>query len=330
MVNNNKNILIILILSLALLFSGCTNTDAQQNGFGLSKSFNGGTNAVTFTFMAEAPPLNIRDQSLQPFNVRLNVANLGEYDIAANTGYVVLTGFRPEVLGATQAQLSKPIPALNGVKKQGTNIIPGAIQPINFENLKYVDSVVSGVVPFSIFANVCYPYQTKARTVLCINGNTVPSVDKKTVVCKLQEVKESANSGGPLTITNVKEYPYGEHSVQFQFDIVHKPTSTFANVYEKGSIDSSCNIGGKTAGSPDALYKKDKVTYSVNTNLKGLNCESTGLTTNTVTLTNNLYTVTCVQDTTGQNEYNQFVSINLDYDYVDRSEVKVSVEHVQR
>jgi len=331
MANNKKNIFLILVLSVLLVFSGCTsNSDAKKSGFGLKESFNGGDKAIEFAFLAEAPPAKIRDQSMQPFVVRLSVDNLGEFDIPENSAYVSLEGFRPEVLGMTEEQTSKPIQALRGIKKQGSNVIPGGKQQISFENLKYTDSVVSGVVPFTIYANVCYPYQTKSRTIICVNGNTVPAIDKKTVVCNLEEAKESANSGGPIKISNVKEYPYGTSSIQFQFDIVHKPTSTSANVYERGSIDSKCDINGKSAGSPDALYKKDRVKYTVETGLTGLNCESTGSNTNTVSLTNNMYTVTCIQDTTDQNEYNQFVSITLDYDYLDRKDIKVNVEHIQR
>lgn len=326
-----KNILLILILSALLVLSGCTsNTDARTNGVSLKNSFNGGDKAIDFAFMAEAPPVKIRDQSMQPFTVRLSVENLGEFDIAENSAYVSLEGFRPEVLGMTQNQTSKSIQALRGIKKQGTNVIPGGKAQVTFENLKYVDSVVSGTVPFGIYANICYPYETKARTVLCINGNTVPAIDKKTVVCNLEEVKESVNSGGPVKVTNVKEYPYGTSSIQFQFDIVHKPTSTSANVYQRDSIDSRCDINGSSAGSPEALYKKDRITYNVTTSLPGLNCEGTGTGSNTVLLTNNVYTVTCIQDTTGQNEYNQFVSIDLKYDYLDRKDIKVNVEHIQR
>jgi len=324
-----KKILLILGLALMVLVSGCTSgSNARQNGYNLGESFNGGSDALTFTFGDEAPPAKVRDQSLQPFSVRLLVENLGEYDIPENSAYVTLTGFNPADLGMTST--SKPLGQLRGFKLQGSNLIPGGKQQVVFDNLKYVESAVSGSFPLTMYANICYPYETKAFALLCINGNTVPALDKKAEICSLEGDKPFANSGAPVTIANVKQYPFGESSIQVQFDIVHTPTSPNANVYESGSIDSQCQVGGVAPSSSDALFARDKVTYTVASGIAGLNCEGTGTNTNTVTLTANTYTVTCVQDTTGQSEYEKPISIVLKYDYLDRQAKVVEVEHIQR
>lgn len=323
-----KKVMLLFGVILLLIFSGCdSSSSAKKNGFELS-SFNGGSDALTMKFGDSSPPDKVRDQSLQPFSVRILVENVGEYDIPEGSGYVTLSGFNPDDLGVSSGDISKPLQYLRGYKKQGSNVISGGMQQIVFDNLKYVNSAISGSYPFKFYANICYPYETKAFALICINGDTVPAIDDSAVICDLEGKKSYANSGGPVSIENVEQYPYGEHSIQIRFDIVHIPTSDDANVYEKGSIDSKCNIAGVSASSANALFKRDRVTYTVESNINGLNCESTGTGTNTVTLNGNKYTVTCIQDTTGEEEYEKPITILLDYDYLDRMSKTVTIEHV--
>lgn len=321
-----KSLFIIFGIGMLLLFTGCSDTSGQQNGFELN-SFEGGDKALTFEFGENEPPENIRDQSTQTFSVRLVVKNEGEYSIPENSSYVRLRGFDAENLGLNKT--SQTLFELRGVRKQGeNNVIPGGQQQVVFSNLKYKGSVVSGSIPLNLFAQVCYPYSTTAFTILCIKGNTNSGLDDRAEICEISEQKKYSNSGGPIAIENVEQYPLGSSSIMFQFDIVHTPMSDNANVYERGSIDNMCNINGNDPTTSGAILKKDRVTYTVESGLEGLNCESTGGNTNTVTLASGSYTVTCVQDTTGEDTYERPVTITLDYDYMDRVEKMITIEHV--
>lgn len=327
-----KNILIILLAATLLFIAGCTSSTANgnqdSNGIQIS-SFNGGDNALTFSFADGMPPVSVRDNGYQPFSIRVLVNNEGEFDIPAGTAHVALSGFNMADFGVTNR--ARNLSALRGVKKQGKNTIPGGKAAVIFSNLKYIPSVVSGSVPLSLFVNVCYPYETKSMAKVCIAGDTTVAVDNKQVNCDLNGNKDFANSGGPVSIQNVQQYPYGKNSIQFQFDIVYKPTSSYSGIYEKGSIDSQCNINGSLPSSSAAIFKKDKVSYKVDSGLPGLNCEGTGSSNNTVTLSNDKYTVTCIQDTLGEGEsYEKPILITLDYDYFDRISQKVSIEHIQK
>ncbi|MCB0370266.1 MAG: hypothetical protein KDD45_12795, partial [Bdellovibrionales bacterium] len=322
---NQKKIIISLIAVIMLIFASCSssNSNVRKNSFELT-TFNGGDDGLTFEFLAEAPPSKVRDQGLQPFQVMFSVKNNGEFDIPENRAYVSLSGIRPQDLGLTET--SKVIPALNGYKKQGDNVIEGRTQQIIFSNLRYLESVRSGSIPITLYANVCYPYETKAFTLVCINGNTIPSLDEKTRICDLDSDRDYANSGAPIHIEDVSQYSAGSSSIGVRFTIVHTPTSTVSNVYQSNSIDSNCNINGNSLGSTEALLARDKIRYVVETGLPGLNCGGTGTNTETVQLINNRYTVTCEQSTAGEGEYEKPVSITLNYDYVDKINTQILVE----
>ncbi len=325
---NKTSISFIILIIVMLFIAGCSTTNSKndENSFQLS-SFKGGDNGLTLSFENNAPPKVVRDQGLEPFSIRLLIQNMGETNIKENTAFVNLDGFNKANFGIENT--SKPLLALRGVRKEGSNVIDGGKEQIVFSNLKYNSSVISGSMPIKIFANICYPYETKVVALVCINGNTIPALDKKAEICSLSGEKKIANSGAPVKVENFKEFPYGRHSVQFVFDIVHNPTSEDANIYENGSIDSSCRIDGFPASSSQALFKRDKVIYKVNTGIPGLNCEGTGNNTNTITLTNNKYTVTCIQNTYGQNEYEKPISIFLYYDYLDRKSTVINIQHIQ-
>ena len=325
-----RNIFLILVLSVMILFASCSSdSGARRSGYEI-ESFNGGSSALFFEFLENAPPSVVRDQELQPFQVIIRLKNQGEFDIGENEAYAVLAGFKPEDLGLTDEGMSKAIPPMNGFKKQGSNVIEGRTQQVTFSNLKYTESVISGAVSRTIFANVCYPYETRAFTLLCINGDTTTNLDKSAEICELSSERAFANSGAPVHIENVKQSPYGASSIFVQFDIVHTPTSANAGLYERGSIDSNCNIDGNSPTGVESLGKKDRVSYSFNSGLDGVDCDGTGSGNNTVILTDNRYTVTCVQDTTGEREYEKPATITLQYDYWDRIETSITIEHVNR
>lgn len=324
-----NKILLIMGLAVMMLFSGCTGGTTNSTP-GTLQSFNGGSDALTFEFGSDTPPASVRDQSLQPFSIRLLIENIGESDIAENSAFIKLTGFDPNALGITEADTSKEIIALRGIKKQGDNVLPGGKHQVIFSGLKYVDDVISGSYPLTFYANICYPYETKAFALVCVNSDTVPAIDDRAQICELEGERQFSNSGAPVKISNVQQYAHGEHSIMIQFDIVHNPTSSYANIYERGSIDSDCQINGFSASSANALDKRDRVKYTIETGISGLDCDGTGLNTNIVTLYDNIQTITCIQQTEGQAEYEKPISISLEYDYLDRVSKTINIEHIQK
>jgi len=325
-----KKILLVLLVTAILVLSGCSSgTNGKKSGFDLGSSFKGGDEGLFISFDEGLPPTSIKDQGLQPFNIRVSVENRGEFDIFENSTFVKLNGFDPNDLSLTET--SRLVPPITSYKKQGNTEKPGGKQAVMFTNLKYDNSVVSGSYGISINANVCYPYGTQSIAEVCISGNTIPSVDDKYQNCNIEESKKFANSGAPVKIENVKQFSNGQSSIQIQFDIVHSGKSPFGTVFAPDSTDSNCNVNGVSPTSYEAINFKDRVDYRVISGIEGLNCEGTGNDFNSVLLTNGRYTVTCTQDTTGQGEaYNKLIEIKLGYNYLDRISKTISVEHIVR
>lgn len=324
-----KRNIVILFIVMILGVAGCTTGGDGTTNVGVSGAFNGGDRALTYAFAEGAPPERIRDGGLQPFQVRVRVQNSGEYDISEGSGFVTLTGFNPADLGLTQT--SQALPFMRGFKKQGNNVIDGTVHQATFNNLRYEPELPSGSTSQRIFANFCYPYQTNSLARICIAGDTLRSFDGESTICELEGAKEFANSGAPVRIENVEQFPAGTSSIQIQFDIVHTPTSDEGRLFQAGTLDSQCNVNGNSPSSADADLLSDYVRYTVDTNLPlGLNCENTGTGSNQVQLTNNRYTVFCIQDTTGQSEYERPIDITLEYDYLERISTDVTVEHISQ
>lgn len=315
-----------MLVIIGLFFVGCsTGSQSNQSSYDLS-SYKGGNAGLSFNFADNMPPSSIRDNGVSPFTIRVLVENKGEYTVPEGKAHVTISGINPSDINLENP--SQSLGELRGVKIIDGKTIPGGTAQALFSNLKYKSSVVSGSIPMTLYANLCYPYETKATAIICVKGDTTTAVDDNNQVCEITGDKKYANSAAPVTIENVKEMPYGRNSIQIQFDIVHKPLSSNAAIYENGSLDSNCNVDGVPASSASAVLKKDRVTYKIDTGLSGLNCEGTGKNTNTVTLSNNRYTVVCIQDTTGQSEYEKPIFITLAYDYLDRISKQITVEHV--
>lgn len=311
-----------------LVLGGCTSGESnkKKNSFNLDGSFNGGNKALVFEFGDDTPPSRVFDGGRQPFNIRLLVENQGEFDLAEGVGHVSLSGFNPADFGVTE--ISKAIPALRAVKKQGDNVIPGGKQTVIFSGLKYMEELPSGVHTQTMYANLCYPYETKSLISMCINGNTLQAYDSDGEICQINEKKAYANSGAPIVIENVEEYSAGSTKVQIKFDIVHKGLSAEGRVYRSGSLDTNCKIRGNGITSTEAVLDENYVTYTVDSGIPGINCESTGTNTNTVLLSSKKATVYCTQDTVGQEEYEKPVTVTLNYDYFDRKPVTIQIEHI--
>ncbi|MFW5704722.1 MAG: hypothetical protein ACOCXG_02660, partial [Nanoarchaeota archaeon] len=237
--------------------------------------------------------------------------------------YVVLAGISPADFGLTESDIVQTPPGIfGGVEKIKDNVKPGRKQVVTFSNLKYVPSLPSGTQDVSLVVDMCYPYKTTALAKVCINGDTLTTIDDGDKICELDEKKPSESSGAPVIVENVEQFVSGD-GIQIQFDIVHEGDG---RVYKKDILDSKCEVAGESVTSSNAAIEENFVYYEVNSGISGLDCGGSSA-SGMVQLNNGVATVFCNQPTVGEGEYEKPITIELSYDYFERQRTSVVVEH---
>ncbi len=326
-----KKILILLVTSF-LVLAGCSSGSSSGSGTtgsdGFSfDSYQGGTNGLTMEFAEGAPPGEIRDQGKYPFSVRVLFENVGEYDIEENTAFVSLIGIDKSLLGIEDNSLA--LPPIMGVSRVGDDTREGGRQQVTFSNLKYTENINAGTLNQVLKAKVCYPYKTNAQSSLCLSGEAYAIYDDDESLCDLSSTRDTASSGAPIYIENFEQNPSGEDEISFQFEIVHSPTSNLGKAYKTGSFDENCEILDEN-GATIASQERDYVKYSVSTGLETtleLNCNNEGSNEGFAQLYNDRATVYCTQKTTGLDEQQRLVKVELDYDYIEEIQTSLTIEH---
>ena len=324
-----KKIYLIVLLILALFLSACNSSGDRTSGISSQDAnFIEGDGGLKIEFGENTPPSEVLDNGIGIFQIRLLIENLGEHGIDENQAFLKLVGLSSKDFDITD--LSKSIPKLFEVRVRGGEQISGGKSFVTFQNLRYKEKLISGSlkIPFEIRA--CYPYSTKAVTTLCIKEDNNQILDSENAICNPDSTRQAANSAAPVKIENFKQQGIGFGSIQFQFDIVHKPLNNKGSLYKKGSFDSNCNINGKEPTSLDSIEKKNVVKYTISTGLSGIKCGVSQTNTNEVILYDNKHTVFCTQDTTGEETYVKPISLELEYSYLDKIEKSIKIVSTNR
>lgn len=277
-----------------------------------SVTFIGGTDSIEFDFLEGAPPAEVYDGGVFPFEVSLNVENKGEYDVAKDDLTITLLGFYPP-------EFNNPVVSKNAdedlnaayIDSEG-NTIPGAVAYVTFPDFNFLGSL-SANNEYTIRADICYKYGTYAQADLCILDDLTALEGK---VCAVNENKAVASSSAPIKIENLKENVAGSDKITFSFDITHRGTGAISK------LGSSCD---------SKVANKNKVLISVDTELEGLSCsglEGGEATTGYVTLYGGKRLIRCTQDVSAlSGDFIKKVNIELTYDYKEHKERSILVKH---
>ncbi|MBN1275055.1 hypothetical protein JXA12_02085 [Candidatus Woesearchaeota archaeon] len=326
-----KNMTIILAVMGALLLIGavgCTENKGPNNNW---QPFIGGTQGVTMQFNEYSPPAEVNID--EEFKVTVILENLGEHTVPAGDYFVRVGGFSPKDFNvhdvASDLTVSPDEPLQGNEMNPDTGETIGSY-PVYVEvPSDYYLSFTRGIpgnLPYPFWAEVCYTYVTNASAQLCIKEELTKTSD--TAVCTLSGPQPITNSGGPVQITEFKEYSGGKDAVRFSFIVLA------ANAGGKLSArHSGCNDGKS--------YSDENLVYvTVDTGLDGLSCS--GFTTSEdrvdegsrmagyVKLNGGSRTVTCTQDLSGQHDSNhvEYIDISAEYDYLQTLETSVLVKNV--
>ena len=237
-----KQYLFISFLVLIVLVSGCKTQDTKKIG-----TFTGGTEGVIVSFVNLAPPSSFS----QGDNVRLKILlnNKGETRIQTGNAKVRIFGVNLENFGLQSAYRS----TLGPLEAQGEFTAQGGEQEIDFGQIRYTPSIINQET-FTLRARLCYPYQTIAKTDVCVQS--LVTQESEGEVCSLagEKVVAGSISGAPVQITSITEQTRSNDQVRFDIKIENKGTG---QVY---SIDKKCEDLDKDEIRFDA---KDKVKVKI-------------------------------------------------------------------
>jgi len=302
--------IIFALIGIMILLAGCEGNNDTNSA---DKTFIGGTNAIDFNFMEETPPSEVYDSGEQAFAVILNLENKGEYDVAREDIKVKLSGFypgdfnNPTTEKSPEENLDKSFIDPDGATQMGS------ITYVEFGNFSFMGAL-AGNNKYTIRADVCYKYGTKAQADLCVLDDLTSTEEE---VCEPNENKAVASSSAPVQVENFEEEVAGARRLKFSFDIVLRGTGLVSK------IGSNCDT---------ELNNKNKVWMEIDTGMGTVSCtglEGGSATTGYTTLYGGKRKVICTQDLTGvSGNFEKKANVLLKYDYKEHKERDVLVKHI--
>ncbi len=291
---------LLLLIALFVLLVGCK---TQEKTVDIESPYLGGTQGVVASFVELRS--EVFDSGVDPFDVVVQAANKGEYEVPSTNIRIKLSGINPAEFAKTEAELIAGAPdnLLANQKLATGEVLPSPPVFVEFLGLNYLPSIAGATARFPVRAEYCYNYGTNAVSKICIRRNLLNP--REGGICEVTGAKPLYNSGGPIQIQNFQEATRARDKVGFSFDLVNAGTGS---VFEFNSI---CDRTTR--------QKENRVWVKVNTNLPGLTC--TGLASTATgaegfaTIFGGSKKVTCTQPVTTATDFEQIVSIETLYDY---------------
>ncbi len=293
----------IIILLIALLIAGCGQSADKKTVTIQSNPFIGGTEGLSLGFQDFRA--EVFDGGLDPFDIIIKLENKGESLVTKDNVRVTLTGINPTEFSRGEADLTRRAPddATENRKDSAGNIMPGPPIFVEFTDFNHRKTLTGARADFTIRADACYLYKTKAVSKLCIRKDLL--TPEAGGICEINAAKTTYNSGAPVQIQNMQETTRSKDKIGFTFDIANVGTG---DLFER---NSNCDREDRR--------KEEKVYLVIDTGLSGLQC--TGLNpTGTgaegwATLYNGRKIISCSQTIAQRADYEQLMNIEIIYDY---------------
>ena len=198
-----------LLIFVFIFIIGCQGGE-ETGGTG---TFTGGANGLTIAFVELSPPKTFDEGNIVP--VKLILKNKGEYDLAAGETKARIYGVNLDNFGLGKEYKSTSGP-LRGV---GEFNAEGGQGEIDFGNAQYALPVINSE-EFVLRGRVCYPYQTRMLSEVCIAN--AANVDSATCSLDGEKIKKGDVSSGPIQVSSLKEQTRGSKLVRFDLVIDNK------------------------------------------------------------------------------------------------------------
>ena len=241
----------ILITCIILLFiAGCINPNPK--GTITTSGLYKGTKGLEMSFVKNAPPSRVFasvEDSKNQFKVIVNIKNKGAYNIGfdengkesnENKGIYVLT---PESGYVDIVDLDEQLNVESaGFNVRGRSLSNDIGDEVNIHSTLTARelSSLSALQSSSIFATICYQYQTKVSTSVCVDPD-IYDLGPVKQACDGKDLSFSGGQGAPVAVTNVevRMAPEGE-SVNPQF-FIHVENKGNGEIVRKEKYKTACD-----------------------------------------------------------------------------------------
>ena len=295
--------LVILAIVLLIFTASCDDDDNDNDTAG---TFKGGVAGVDVNFVEEKPPASFDQGEDVAFKVRL--VNNGEYTIPAGEAKAQVYGTSPNFGLTNDYKGTDNI--LYGVSK---NVDTPGEQEITLGTGSYSEPIVIEQ-DFPVNARICYPYETKVSTSVCMGSRRIgqSSTDQ---VCDVQGSRISSGtvSAAPVQVTAIEESYMGSDAMRFSIDIENKGTGT---VYDDAKACEDLDLVNDANIVYLEIFPED---------IKCIFPEGSEGATGKVTLYGGAKTIVCERAFEGTSNYNENLRINLKYKYLDDTSKTVTV-----
>jgi len=299
------------IIAMLVFLIGCTGGGEQIE---ITSPFIGGTSGVVADFVDLRP--EIFDGGRDPFDIVIKLENRGEAEVFKENVRVKMSGINPAEFNKLEEELtaSPDDDLMAKMKDAQGNVLPGAQVFLEFKELNHVSPITGGQLELPLRAEVCYLYNTKAVSKICVRENILNPAPEG--ICQVTGPKPLFNSGAPIQFADFKESARSRDKIGFSFDVRNAGT---------GDV-----FGKNTLCSKDERKNKDAVFVRVDSNLPGLSCtglESKGrIAEGYVTLFSGNKIVTCTQTIATRTDFEQLVTIEAEYDYEEFKQTSITIK----
>ncbi len=348
---NKRYYVIVMLIGLILLISACRGGGAAT-GTAPRTPFIGGTAGITINFEKDSPPPEVTDDNTFDFNVLVRLKNDGEDRVAEDQMKVNLVGFDPTDFNIPNFELLSNVetdgnthlePKTRGAEgdiQEGTTAFVTFPKGADTDTTKvFKASKLVGNTEYTFRADVCYNYETMSKTKTCMLRDMINVRDDS--LCKPNGAKVVHASSAPVQVQNFKQNVVGPNKLTFTFDIVlsgnvdifwskdnPKPLTLFdqgcpRNPRERRPMENKVEV-------TITEIPFDPVVESFSCGgLTTQQATPTGTANGIVTLISGKRTIICTVNlkTTGRNDLEKDIGINLIYNVLDNKETKLLVKH---
>jgi len=200
------NLKTILVFVAVILLSGCTGTteiESQDNTINDGIDVKLVENSLTDSYYEG-----------DPFNIELQIDNIGDYVVPNNSFYLTLTGFNPTSFGKNTEDLKlSNSEILEKIFDTNNQSIVSGTEFMSYSNLCHINDLFD---PYTLNMKFysCYPYQTEIKSTVCF-GEHRSDLNE---ICTVNEEKEFSNSRSPVQANSLSEVYVGNDEYRFMID----------------------------------------------------------------------------------------------------------------